>query len=396
MDDLEELGAVVRRVVSARVRDRHLVEDLTQETLVHVAAADPRLGPGARQAYAIVTARNLVISHARSEAVHDRHAHRLVEYNNLDGPEELSLEREETAALAEALQRLGDEDRRLLVRHEADGTSIDTLAAEDASSRGAIAMRLARARALLRVEFLLAFRRVELPTQRCRPVLLALSAGDRRAQDRLGAAAHLLRCRACAHLAPPVTERRRGIAVVLLGLLAEGVRRGVSAVRHNGVTQAATATLASIGVVVAIAATRADSPEPTADAPVTAEATSSTAAPTSTTTTTTSPTTPAAPCPPPAPLGPQSAPDCPIAPTEVTAVDVVADEGFWARTGDGQSIWIHLVGEGESPTKVDVGATLRVGGTLRTPAADSPVATDPRMAPSGHVLEVPYDSIEPG
>src|SRR5215207_8287239 len=141
VDDLGELEEVVRRVVAARVRDAHLIEDLTQETLVHVAAANPQLSPGARQGYAIVTARNVVVSHARSESVHDRHAHRLVEYTSIDGPEQLTLEREETAALAAALGRLDPEDRRLLVRHEADGTPIETLAREAGTSPGATSMR---------------------------------------------------------------------------------------------------------------------------------------------------------------------------------------------------------------------------------------------------------------
>jgi hypothetical protein len=66
---------------------------------------------------------------------------------------------------------------------------------------GAIAMRLARARATLRLEFLLAVRRVELPTDRCRLVLLALSAGDRRRQPKLDAAGHLDTCPTCAALA---------------------------------------------------------------------------------------------------------------------------------------------------------------------------------------------------
>ena len=109
----------------------------------------------------------------------------------------------------------------------------ETLAAEGGTSKGAVAMRLARARAGLRVEFVVAFRRVDLPTSRCRPVLLALSAGDRRRQHELGAAAHLLRCSTCAELARPVTERRRGIAAWLIIPAAEVVRRAVTTLRHH-------------------------------------------------------------------------------------------------------------------------------------------------------------------
>jgi RNA polymerase sigma factor (sigma-70 family) len=60
-----------------------------------------------------------------------------------------------------------------------------------------------------------ALRRVELPTSRCRPVLLALSAGDRRRQLALDAGGHLMQCPTCASLSRPLVERRRSIAVLL-------------------------------------------------------------------------------------------------------------------------------------------------------------------------------------
>jgi serine/threonine-protein kinase RsbT len=61
----------------------------------------------------------------------------------------------------------------------------------------------------LRVEYLLAMDRVEPPTDRCRAVLLALSAGDRRRQRELDAGRHLLECDLCARFSEPLTERRR-------------------------------------------------------------------------------------------------------------------------------------------------------------------------------------------
>src|SRR4051795_4319848 len=60
LEPLLDVTDVVRRVVGARVRDPHLREDLTQETLVRVAAVARRLDGDAVQAYAIVTARNLI------------------------------------------------------------------------------------------------------------------------------------------------------------------------------------------------------------------------------------------------------------------------------------------------------------------------------------------------
>ncbi len=410
VEDLVTLAEVVRRVVAARVSDAHLVEDLTQEALVHVAAANPNLSTQARQAYAIVTARNVVISHARTEAVHERHAHRLVDYTNLEGPEVLTLEREETDALATALQRLDPADRDLLVRHEADGESTEALAAEASSTAGAIAMRLARARSALRLEFLLAFRRIELPTPRCRAVLLALSAGDRRRQRRLDSARHLRHCSTCAELAQPVAGRRRGIAAWLLVPSAEVIRRALRSLRHNHWTQAFTgvAAVAGIAAVATVIASGGEPQPVAAPAPAaTSTAVTTTVAATTTLPTTTAPavaatttlpttTAPAvAACPPPAPLDqlqPAAVVGCGFAPTTLTVVDVPADEGFWARTATGQTVWVQLVGTGESPESVRAGSALVVHGTVAPPSAagDAPVTAD------GFILQVPYDAVSAG
>ncbi|MGH9272805.1 MAG: RNA polymerase sigma factor, partial [Ilumatobacteraceae bacterium] len=106
-----------------------------------MAAIDKKMTPDALCAYSIVTARNLLASHARGESVRGRHAHRLVEYTSLDGPEHLALEQEETDALAEALDSLDASDRGLLVRHEVDDVDLSTIAAETGATPGAIAMR---------------------------------------------------------------------------------------------------------------------------------------------------------------------------------------------------------------------------------------------------------------
>ena len=48
---------------------------------------------------------------------------------------------------------------------------------------------------------------IEPPTQRCRPVLLALSGGDRRRQREVDAGRHLLECEVCATLSEPLLQR---------------------------------------------------------------------------------------------------------------------------------------------------------------------------------------------
>lgn len=73
-------------------------------------------------------------------------------------------------------------------------------------------MALSRARAKLRVEYLLALEGVEPPTSRCRPVLLSLSAGDRRRQRELDTGGHLLECGYCAAVSQPLLEQGRATA----------------------------------------------------------------------------------------------------------------------------------------------------------------------------------------
>jgi RNA polymerase sigma factor (sigma-70 family) len=211
--DVVELTPLLRRVIAARVRDSHVVEDLLQETLARVMAARRRLEPRALAPYAIVTARNLTRSLATSEQRSRRHAHRLLDLREPVLPEEEVQRREESRAIATALGRLPQHDQEALVAHEVEGTDTTTLAASRDSTPGAVAAQLSRARARLRVEYLLELEQDEPPTPRCRPVLLALSAGDRRRQRDLDAGGHLLACTWCARLSEPLLDRRRTAAV---------------------------------------------------------------------------------------------------------------------------------------------------------------------------------------
>ena len=244
---------MVRRALSARTSDQWLIEDLTQDTFVRLAGVDHQFSLDEQKAYAIVTARNLLTSHARHRAVCQRHDHRLVDVSAPEGPEQRILDREETEALVEALARLGPGDRQLLLRHESDGTEIATLAGEANVTRGAMAVRLARARAHLRLEFLLAFRRVKLPTDRCRAVLLALSNGDRRRQAMLDAPAHLASCETCADLAEPLTRRNRRVLSWLLLPFTEDVRRAWRRLTSLPVQRAAAVTMAGAALTLPVA-----------------------------------------------------------------------------------------------------------------------------------------------
>ena len=208
-DDVAELAPLLRRVIGARVRDGQVVEDLVQETLTRVMAARQRLEPRTIAPYAVVTARNLTRSLATSEDRSRRHAHRLIDLREPILPEHEALRREESRAITTALARLPQQDQEALVAHEVEGTDTATLASSRDSTPGAIAAQLSRARARLRVEYLLELEQAEPPTARCRPVLLALSAGDRRRQRDLDAGGHLLSCSWCARLSEPLLDRRR-------------------------------------------------------------------------------------------------------------------------------------------------------------------------------------------
>ena len=192
--DLLALTPLIRRVVAARVRDPQVVDDLVQETFARLLQAGPRLDDDALAPFAVVLARNVAGSYIGSRSTEARHLHRLVELTEPDRPEEQALRQEEARAVAEGLARLPTRDRSALVANEVEGADTATLAAELGSTPGAVAAQLARARAKLRVNYLLAIRGIDLPTDRCRSVLNVLSAGDRRRQRGLG------RRRASAHL----------------------------------------------------------------------------------------------------------------------------------------------------------------------------------------------------
>jgi serine/threonine-protein kinase RsbT len=145
----------------------------------------------------------------RDQDRHRRHQHRVVDLRPPEAPDEDVLAREDRAAVAEALTRLSDRERATLLAHEVSGRDTRSLAAELGSTAGAVAAQLNRTRARLRVEYLLVSERVEPPTERCRPVLLAISGGDRRRQREVDAARHLLECDLCARLSEPLVGRGR-------------------------------------------------------------------------------------------------------------------------------------------------------------------------------------------
>ena len=205
--EVATLIPMVRRIVHARVGSHPAGEDLVQETLTRVLAASSTIEPGMLEPYAIVTARNVVASMWRDNDRKRRNQHRVVDLSTPDPPDTQVMLDEEQSAMSTALARLSDRERRTLLDHEVRGTDTRTLAEREGSTAGAVAARLNRTRARLRVEYVLALEQVEPPTDRCRPVLIALSSGDQRRQREVRAAQHVLECETCARLSEPLLER---------------------------------------------------------------------------------------------------------------------------------------------------------------------------------------------
>ena len=267
-EELQHVAVVIRRVALGRGMTSDAAEDVAQETLGRLLVALPRLTPDARLPFALTTAGNLIVDAFRRTQRDKKHQHRLLERDE-SGPEADYLAAEESAAVRVALGQLSHSDRQLVIDHS-DGSSMLELAAASQSTPSAVAARLARTRARLRLDYLLALRRVSLPDSECRRVLLAISAADTRRQRALDAAGHLSRCRTCTDLIPPLAERRSrlaGIAVAPLVALGTLGGRLHHAATSHAVQAAAATTAVAAGAVIAVAATRPPPTQPMSSSP---------------------------------------------------------------------------------------------------------------------------------
>jgi len=185
---------VVRRVLASKVYDPNRLDDLVQETLTRLASSRRDLDGEALVAYAIVSARNLLASDSARSSRRGALQHRLADTRQPEQPEVTVMAGERRTALRTALDSLSEAERSAVLAHEVEGVDTATIAADQRSTPGAVAARLARARAKLRVDYLVAYRRAHLPTEDCHSVLVSLSAGDQRRQSSLGAGDHVLAC----------------------------------------------------------------------------------------------------------------------------------------------------------------------------------------------------------
>jgi RNA polymerase sigma factor (sigma-70 family) len=353
-----ELAPLIRRVVAARVDDPQVVDDLVQETFARLLQARPRLDDDALAPFAVILARNVAVSFVRSRRVEDRHQHRLVDLRQPDRPEEHTLQREEAQAMTAGLAGLPARDRTVLLEHEIEGTDTTALAEQFGATPGAIAAQLARARAKLRVNYLLAIRGIDLPTARCRSVLNALSAGDQRRQRALDAGGHLLACQVCAALSEPLVKRRRALA----GILPLGLAKPVATVRgwlhdHPGPATAGTGAVV-VGALVVAGILAADPAEPERPPPVPGDRTLVSEG---------QAILPLAGRP---PLARYAGKD--VQGRGVPVQTVAANEGFWIGTSARDRVWVQLTRTRESPFAVKAGQRVWFAGRMVANAPDFP------------------------
>ncbi len=353
------LVAPLRRFALSRTATAHDADDVVQETLARVLAARGRLEGVTLTAYAFTVARNLIASAHREAEVRRRNAPRLLDPREPADPEQALLASEDRRALAAALDELPQPQRERLVEHVVHERPLGDLTETGGPGPAALTAQLGRTRAKLRLDYLLALRNTSLPTARCRPVLLAVSAGDQRRQAALRAGAHLLACRTCADLGEPLLQRQRALAG-FVPWIPLGAWHGKSArwVRQHPAQSVVTAGGVVVATAVAVAALVAPHQQPgTSARPPSAPVQVPATAPPSTLT---------------GPRGPvlPVADDLALLTGQrvvargVRVLSVPADEGFWVGDGPAARVWVQLPTTRESRARIRPGQLLSFVGTV--------------------------------
>lgn len=320
-------GLVERFVCQTASPDQ---EDVVQETMARLLEQRHRLSPDAWASYATVTARNLLVDGSRDRTLARRHLHRLYQPDVIDPPDAAVLLKEEHQALDRALAQVSDADRELLEQHYSGDVG------QRGRLTGAMAARLARSRARLRVAYLLEHGKIELPTPRCRPVLESLSAGDTRRQQLLGAGRHLASCQTCSRIGPGLVSRRRslvGLGPLVVWAAAMAVLRVFR--RYPGPSAVGTAVVTA-SVVAAVLLAPSPAPEPPISPPPPAGSLTVEGAPLL-----------PGPLPAPLPTGHALAQD-------LLVQSVPSSAGFWIGAGPGNRMWVAIEDD-SSPVNVRPG-----------------------------------------
>lgn len=197
--DLERVEALIRRALRS-VPHAAEEDDLCQEVLLRLVAANGRVAPGALDAYAWTVARNLALEQVRRRRSRQAVDARMpVVRDRTESPDDaaLVLRAGERRAVAAALASLRPADRALLRDRYVDERPAADVAERAGVTVRTLRVRLHRARARMLVQYVLLRRGLEVPPG-CRRVLEAIASRDRSTQRRLGAHVHVSRCPACA------------------------------------------------------------------------------------------------------------------------------------------------------------------------------------------------------
>ena len=248
---------VIRRVVAARAANPSDIDDLVQDCLERLLGARGRLAPETVLPFGIVIARNLVASQSRTAARRAAAAPLIADPQEPDRPEDAVLASETHSAMETAVARLSPQERADILSYYGPRSGTG----ETPEATGALRVRMSRIRAKLRLEYVLAFRRIELPTPQCRRVLLAVSAGDTRRQRELDAGRHLLDCDTCAAVSEPLEQRSAALTAITFPA-ALAARILAKAKAHPGQAAASTAAGTAAVAAAAIVGSRMLAPAP--------------------------------------------------------------------------------------------------------------------------------------
>jgi len=218
--------------------------------------------------------------------------------------------------------------------------------------------------ARVRLDYVLALRKVKLPTPQCRPVLLALSTGDQQRQRATGAHDHLLTCDTCADVSPPLLSRERALDGMAPWAVAGLVwDRFLWLMQRPKVQLAATGAVTAAGVVAGTIFLTPAGGEPVRAAPVPSP---TTVAPARDTLATPEQSLL------PVPRDLRRLSGEAVRARQVRVVAVPADEGFWVGRSETDRIWVQLTGTAESGRDVRAGQLATFTGRLRAHGAAFP------------------------
>jgi len=162
-DVLELHASDLRRFIARRVRDRELVDDIAQETLLRAYRARKVFDRGRPfWPWLAMIARNVIYNTLRNENVRRRHIQGDADWRSVQEHEDVHVgvdpvrrfeSAQELHALGEVLDSLEQRQRRVLLMRAVDNLSYDEIAATEGLSVDALKSLLKRTRRMVRERY---------------------------------------------------------------------------------------------------------------------------------------------------------------------------------------------------------------------------------------------------